>query len=179
MGSVADIYQDCLDFTLGREGSWNPGGTLADPQPTMFGVEQENYDTYRDGKKEPHQSVQLISEAEVHEFYTWYFTRSGAAFCGPLTAMTVFDYAVNGGASMAAIVLQRALGVPADGLIGGETQAAIIADDDAALANKFQWEKLRVYLTIVEKKPQDLPDLPSWLQRTLVFREQHLKPVGL
>lgn len=176
---MADQYQDCLDFTLGREGGWNPGGTPADPQPTMFGIEQVNYDAYRVGLKEPRQSVQLVSQDEVRDFYKWYYTRSGAALCGPLAAMTVFDFAVNAGAAEAAIILQRALGVTADGVIGGGTQQAIISADDGALANHFQWEKLRSYLTDVEKKPHELPDLPSWLQRTLVFREQHLKPVGL
>lgn len=176
---MSDSYQDCLDFTLGREGGWYDGSRADDPNPTMYGIIQKNYDTYRDGKTEPRQSVQLVSQDEVRDFYKWYYTRSGAYLCGPLAAMTVFDAAVNCGEVTAAKLLQRALGVTEDGTIGGETQKAIVAADDGALAAKVSWERLRHYLTIVQAKPRELPDLPSWLQRTLVFREQHLKPVGL
>lgn len=176
---MVDQYQDCLDFTLGREGGWYDGSRSDDPNPTMYGIIQKNYDTYRDGKKEPRQSVQLVSPDEVREFYTYYYTRSGAAICGPLGAMAVFDAAVNCGEVTAAKLLQRAVGVKEDGAIGGQTQAAIVASDDGSLCAKMCWERLRYYLGTVEAKPKELPDLPSWLQRVLVLREQHLKPVGL
>jgi lysozyme family protein len=179
MDPMGDQYQDCLDFTLGREGGWYDGSRADDPNPTMYGIIQTNYDTYRDGKSEPRQSVQLVSQPEVQDFYTYYYTRSGAAICGPLGSMAVFDAAVNCGEVTAAKLLQRALGVAEDGNIGAQTQAAIVASDDRSLCTKVCWERLRHYLAIVEAKPVDLPDLPSWLQRVLVLREQHLKQVGL
>jgi len=54
----------------------------------------------------------------------------------------VFDTAVNSGVERAAKLLQKALGVVADGDIGPKTKAAIIAADSKTLDKRFSGQRL-------------------------------------
>lgn len=122
-------FTAALAETLKFEGGWSnnpkdPGGA------TMHGVIQTVYDAYRHLHGLPHQSVRLISDAEVHDIYKnqyWDAVQGdqlpvGVDFC-------VFDYGVNSGPSRGVKALQHAVGVPIDGHLGLVTlHAAATAD---------------------------------------------------
>ena len=53
-----------------------------------------------------------------------YWTPAGCSFLLPRGAVCLYDCAINQGLSTATRLMQRAVGVPPDGIIGIETQAA-------------------------------------------------------
>jgi lysozyme family protein len=59
-----------------------------------------------------------------------------------------FDLAVNGGPARAAMTLQQALGVTADGVIGPQTTNAAAFADARALAQKFTDIKIAFYKSL-------------------------------
>lgn len=61
----------------------------------------------------------------------------------------VFDMAVNMGTSTAAKVLQRALGVADDGVIGPATLAAAQAADTSGLLRKLYAQRLKSYTSMM------------------------------
>lgn len=120
-----------LPFTLGFEGGFSnhkddPGG------PTMKGVTQKNYDSYRKSKGLELRTVQKITNAELNEIYDKrYYQAVRGDDLPPGLDFAVFDFAVNSGLEQAAKELQRVLGVGVDGIIGDETiEAACAAAND-------------------------------------------------
>jgi lysozyme family protein len=90
-----------LKFTLQYEGGYSnnsddPGGA------TNFGITQHVYNTYRNSKNLPIQSVKNISTDEMHEIYENNYWN--AATCQTLPSgvnFVVFDLAVNNGVGRA------------------------------------------------------------------------------
>lgn len=117
-------FARCLERTLVHEGKWSdhpndPGGA------TMYGVIQRVYDGYRRRKGQPTQTVRLISGEELQDIYqTQYWNAIRGDDLPRGVDLAVFDGAVNSGPGQSAKWLQRALGVQADGDIGGATLKA-------------------------------------------------------
>lgn len=117
-------FEICLPFILKEEGGNNdnphdPGGR------TSRGIIQTEYNAYRHSKNEPVQSVYLATDAEVADIY---LTSYWNPWCSSLPIgmdLVFFDMDVNAGPHEAILLLQRALGVTADGRIGQVTLAAI------------------------------------------------------
>lgn len=82
-------------------------------------------------------------------------------------AGSLYDFAVNAGASSAVKVAQAALGVPADGVLGPQTLAALNAArwDDFRL--RFALAKVRRYAQICNADRTQERFLLGWLNRTL------------
>lgn len=116
----------CLPFTLKQEGGnsndpHDPGGCTHD------GIIQREYDKYRQSGGEPLQSVYLASTDEVNDIY---YTNYWLPHCPQLQTgldLCFFDQCVNEGPFEAIKLLQRALGITADGLWGDQTLAAVKA----------------------------------------------------
>lgn len=117
------------------------GGYVNDPRDpggaTMKGVTQRVYDAFRDRKKLPRRPVKQILESEIHDIYKaqyWDAVQGDKLREG--VGLVLFDGAVNSGPKQSIKWLQRALGLNADGVLGGVTlQAAMdVADDDALIA---------------------------------------------
>lgn len=172
--TAEQAYRDALDFTLEIEGGYYAGNEARDPNPTNFGVIQKTYDAWRDGKKLPRRPVKLIERHEVEAIYRGYWVGAACEHCGPLTAATVFDMSINAGPGTAVRILQRALGVDADGRVGPKTRAVLAAADDVALANAVCWERVRYYVDLA-KTPRLRPNLLSWMHRVVRLREQFLR----
>ena len=106
MSAVDDRFLRALAFTLKWEGGYvcnpnDPGGE------TNFGITKAVYDAYRKDAKLPVQSIKLITANEVHDIYEdRYWIKAG---CNKITdtalAISVFDFAVNGGVSRAVNML--------------------------------------------------------------------------
>ena len=169
-------YKEALEFTLGREGGYYDGSEARDPNPTNFGVTQKVYDNWRKVKKLPIRPVKQIEQWEVEAIYVGYWEPAGCHMLGRLSSITLFDHSINAGPANAVKVLQRALGVTADGKIGPKTRAAIEerADMDAYLATNLCWERVRYYVDLA-KNARLRPNLLSWVHRVVLYREKYLK----
>jgi len=129
---------------MSEEGGWKPPDP-GDPNPTYQGVTQRVYDGHRDSLGLPRQSVALMTAEERGEIYDSYWI---AGRCGDIASYSSelsvvhFDTVFNGGG---AVVLQRAVGVKDDGVIGPVTLAAVkaaCAADAAATVNKYLEQRL-------------------------------------
>ena len=120
-------FSEALAHTLRFEGGWanhpnDPGGA------TMKGVTHKTYASYlgRDVGNVSHDELRAIPDAHLADIYrTRYWN---ACRCDELPDgldMAVFDTAVNTGPAQATRLLQRIVGVPADGAIGPKTLAAV------------------------------------------------------
>lgn len=133
---------------------------------TGFGVTQGTYNQYRRWKHWPLRPVTEISDDEIEDVYL-------SLFWGPLRCedlpepvdLVVFDSGVQHSPHTAAKLLQTAVGVTADGLIGPNTLAAC-ADahaDDLALA--IIQGRRELYQKIVDEHPEQGKFLKGWLNR--------------
>ncbi len=80
-------------------------------------------------------------------------------------ANKVYDSGVNQGTGTAAIMLQKCLGVNADGGIGPVTINAANKMDGATLAAAFKTARIAKYQRIVAANPQDAQYLDNWISR--------------
>jgi lysozyme family protein len=61
--------------------------------------------------------------------------------------------------------LQRALGIPDDGILGPRTIAAANAADPVSLLADIRTCGTHFYCSLAESKPELAPNLPGWLAR--------------
>ena len=117
-------FPEALAHTLRFEGGWanhpnDPGGA------TMKGVTHKTYADYL-GRAVTHDELREIPEEHLADIYRKRYW--DACRCSNLPDgldLAVFDTAVNTGPAQAARLLQRIVGVPADGGIGPKTIAAV------------------------------------------------------
>jgi lysozyme family protein len=145
---MKENWNASLQHVLKSEGGWSdhpadPGGA------TMKGVTLE---TYRRYKMNPHitkDQLRNITDEEVADIYKvgyWdkcrcYDLPSGVDFL-------VFDAAVNMGVGRSAKLLQEAVGVSADGVIGPITLAAANAADVDLTIERFSQLKEAFYRSL-------------------------------
>lgn len=97
----------------------DPGGA------TKYGIDQRSH---------PDVKIRELTEAKAKAIYWTEWNSEGAAnFPEPLRQV-YFNYCVNCGKSRAAKLIQQALGVTADGIIGPKTMAAVQKADPMNLA---------------------------------------------
>lgn len=134
----------CMPPMLGQEAPYpsqwgnprNYSNTPGDPGgPTMDGVIQTEYDSWRVRHGLPRQSVRLVSQDEGDDIYLTGYWLPYCPELQPGLNMMFFDSSVNEGGSTAVRILQYALGTPVDGLWGPKTDAKVraIADVPAAI----------------------------------------------
>ena len=109
-------FDRAFELLIGSEGGYvndpnDPGGE------TKYGISKRSY---------PHLHIESLTLADAKRIYHrdfWAFV-SGDALPWPLSYF-VFDAAVNQGVAPAIRILQQALGVDADGVIGPQTLSAV------------------------------------------------------
>lgn len=132
------------------------GGNDDDPSDhggrTSRGITQKEYDAWRQLKGQPTQDVWTASQDEVTSIYhDEYWEPLCDQF--PIGAdYLYFDMAVNGGPHEAAILLQRALGVTADGRIGPITRLALSKADARTLITNYTNAKRAFYISLHQPK---------------------------
>ena len=130
-----------LHFSLRWEGGYSddpfdPGGA------TMYGVTINTLTRWwrylkRDGTPTP-MDVKKLTPEEAHRIYhEWYWTPCKCESLPSGVALVVFDCAINQGPGRAKRLLQKALRVKADGIIGRRTMAAIDAANQEVLLRDF------------------------------------------
>jgi len=125
---ISTTFLSAEAFTKIQEGGWYPGDKPGDPNPTNFGVTQKRYDVYRLSKGLSPQTVHNIAEPEVQEIYHAYWVEADCdQLCQFSTKLPIahFDTAFNAGTHQANKILQRSVGVPADGVVGPQTLSAV------------------------------------------------------
>jgi lysozyme family protein len=167
-------FKKALDFILSAEGGFNniPGDTGG---ATNCGISLRflqgtgNYelgDLDGDGDIDI-ADIRLLDKKNVAPIYKKYFWD-----CFPMAeipaqvAYVVFDVAVNSGQRTAAKLLQKALGVEADGNIGQQTLLALNCIDSAFnLADKMCQMRKTQYVSYAQHNASLQKFLNGWLNR--------------
>jgi lysozyme family protein len=136
-----------------------PGETIH----THRGIRQSVFDAWRVQRKQAKAPVRTLTKPEAAEIYTAnYWQAAGCDQLLPLSphlALQQFDAAVNHGVGYAIRLLQRVLGVKADGTFGPKTRAAVAAvtvrglDAVRALLMQLLDRRLQLYRRLDAKTP--------------------------
>lgn len=144
---TASNFQPSLVAVLKDE-----GGNDDDPADhggrTSRGITQREYDAWRRLRGQPTIDVWTATDAEIS---TIYHDEYWEPFCDGFPVgvdYLYFDMAVNAGPGRAAILLQRALGVTADGRIGPVTKLAVAKADSRTLIANYTAAKRAFYLAL-------------------------------
>ncbi|MDB5596780.1 MAG: hypothetical protein JWM36_3741 [Hyphomicrobiales bacterium] len=125
---TASNFEECLALTIAQEGGYvdhprDPGGA------TNLGITRAALAAAR-GRPVTKAEVASLTRPEAAAIYRSYYWNAvrGDGLPSGLDAV-LFDHAVNSGSGTAIRMLQRALGIPADGEMGAPTlRAAAMAD---------------------------------------------------
>lgn len=152
-------FAKALAFVLVSE-----GGNDDDPSDhggrTSRGITQKEYTAWLAERGLASKDVWTASQDEIEQIYDEEYWQP---FCDGLPAgidYLYFDMAVNAGPYRAAALLQRALGVAADGRIGPVTRQAIAQADPSALIDQYTEAKRAFYVSLHQPR-----FLKGWLNR--------------
>jgi lysozyme family protein len=129
-------FRDCLELVLKHEGGYvdhpkDPGGR------TNLGVTQRVWEDWV-GHEVDEKAMRALTPAIVAPMYEMKYWRT--SYCEKLPRgldLLVFSMAVNAGAGRSVKLLQDAIGVVADGVIGPNTMARINETNVETLIDKF------------------------------------------
>lgn len=143
----AATFAKSLAFVLKDE-----GGNDDDPADhggrTSRGITQREYTAWLAEQGRTDGDVWQAPQADIEAIYHDEYWNP---YCDGFPAgidYLFFDMAVNAGPSRAAILLQRALGVPDDGRIGPLTRAGVSAADPVKLIDDYTQAKRNFYLSL-------------------------------
>ena len=121
----SDKFTQCINIVLNEEGGYvnNPNDNGG---PTMRGITQRVYDSYRRMKGRVEISVKSIKDEELFEIYhnQYWVPINGDALPAGLDLL-MLDYSVNSGPATATKSIQYCVGTAADGHMGSVTLSAI------------------------------------------------------
>lgn len=156
------IFLDIAQFVIELEGGYvhdpaDPGGE------TKFGISQRAY---------PDVDIAGITfDAAVDIYYADYWFPARCHELPPGLAAFVFDSHVNHGLRPAIRLLQNALGVDADGLIGPlSLKAAHRADSAAALIDALS-HRARYYHLITVNRETNSRFIRGWFRRLFLLQQ--------
>ena len=145
---MKENYESALAHVLKSEGLWSdnpqdPGGA------TMKGI---TLSVYREWKRNPHiskEELRVIPDEEVYNLYKeLYWNNVQGDYLPAGVDYAVFDSAVNMGVGRAAKLIQEAVGVTADGVLGPASVSAIQKTDPKELIEKFSALKESFYRSL-------------------------------
>ena len=137
-------FRDCLDLVLASEGGFvnhklDPGGI------TNLGVTKKVWEEWI-GHPATEKDMKELTPAIVAPMYEMRYWRT--SYCEKLPRgldLLVFSMAVNAGAGRSVKLLQDAIGVVADGVIGPNTMARINEANVETLIDKFSEARTAYY----------------------------------
>jgi lysozyme family protein len=137
-------FRDCLELVLKSEGGYidhpkDPGGR------TNLGVTQRVWEEWI-GHPATEKDMRELTPAIVAPMYEMRYWRT--SYCEKLPRgldLLVFSMAVNAGAGRSVKLLQDAIGVVADGVIGPNTMAKINEANVETLIDKFSEARTAYY----------------------------------
>lgn len=176
-------FERCLAIILREEGGLvrlpgDKGGL------TNRGITQATYDHYVASLRLTQHSVALITEDEINEIYfREYWEPSFAELMSWPLCLAHFHFYVNAEPHSAYKVLQRALNVEADGVIGNQTKGMIAllnksAESIATTSNALLLEQVFFYDSLDEHDPIKTRFLTTlWLARIRHIYRETKKPL--
>jgi lysozyme family protein len=145
------------------------GGNNDDPHDrggrTSRGITQREYDAWRKLNGQPPRDVFLADDLEIDAIYHDQYWEPHCDLLPIGLDYLFFNESVLAGTHEATILLQRALGVAADGHIGVVTRGALAAADPATVVARFSDQKRSFYQAIVAHDPTQKKWLAGWLNR--------------
>lgn len=137
------------------------GGYVYDPSDpggeTRYGISKRSY---------PHVDVKnLTAEAAAVIYRRDFWTAISAYLLPPALGIAVFDGAVNQGPNRAVMLLQVALGVRADGVIGADTIARARASNGPEVLADYLSRRAVHYAELSDLKPPMRKFLRGWFSR--------------
>ncbi len=140
VSTYPEAFEKAFERIIGHEGGYvnhpnDPGGE------TNFGI------TKRVAREAGYTGEMIdLTLGEAKDIYhTGYWLRARATAYHPAIGFQLFDAAVNHGIGNAIRMLQRAVGVVDDGLVGPITLKAIDELEPSVVVKKFAAERLRFY----------------------------------
>lgn len=148
-------FHVALKHLLKSEGGFtndprDPGNKLPDGRAgcTMLGVTQASWESFI-GKRTTQEKMRQLTPEDVAPIYKkkyWDAVKADDLPSG--LDYLIFDFAVNAGPGRAVKVLQEALGVTPDGVIGKVTMKAISEANPQELIEKFSEAKEAYYCSL-------------------------------
>jgi len=152
---MIENWSKSFDMVIAHEGGFtnderDPGNKLPDGRKgsTMLGCTQANWEKYI-GHEVTQDDMKLLKKEDVKPLYKrdyWDAVKGDDLPVG--VDYAVFDFAINAGPLAARKMIQKALGVTADGAIGPATMKAIQEADGKDLLNKFSHSKEAFYKSL-------------------------------
>lgn len=163
-----DIIQEILD----REGGWSDRPKDAGGA-TNYGVTLPTLTMWL-GRKATVKDLKALTIEDAKSLYRdLYITKPGFGIIPNQKILgLVVDMAVNHGTGNAIRMLQRAVGVKDDGILGSVTKREIQAANYGSLYLKLCAERIRFYGKIITNKPDQAVFAYGWLSRAASFVER-------
>jgi lysozyme family protein len=147
-------FKECLNFVLKHEGYFvakkdvfqlNDGKKWTHKS----GLTNESYGAWKFSRPATYKEMMQITMDEIETIYEErYWIKSKCHLLpGPISA-SVFDMAVNAGPKRSIILLQRALGVEDDGIVGRITLEAVHKTNIRDLIINFEEERIKFYSSL-------------------------------
>ncbi|CDL79744.1 glycoside hydrolase family 108 protein [Xenorhabdus cabanillasii] len=137
------------------------GGYVNDPHDrggeTQYGISKRSY---------PHLDIRALTQDDATAIYYRDFWQ--VAGCERIPAglsLVLFDSAVQHGVVSAIRLLQRAVAVRDDGILGVKTLDAIAATAPDYLLHRFMNQRARYYAQIIARNPLQQRFLNGWFNR--------------
>ena len=127
-----NYWFEAFNFTIGAEGGYSnnvldPGGE------TKYGICKRDY------PKEDIKNLTIDRAKEIYYKNYWLpsYCEELITLNFPLTAIVLFDTGINCGCKTSKILLQKAIGVEADGMIGKQTVNGLKLYKDLDMCNRL------------------------------------------
>lgn len=162
---MQNLFPTAVDIVLRHE------GVLSDDASdrgglTKYGISQKAY---------PDLDIRALTEEGAITLYRrdyWDRNRCDAMPWAP--ALATFDAGVNQGVRTAAVLLQRALGMAPDGIIGPVTLAAVRHAETNDLLADYLSRRARRYAALARLVPDQRKFLRGWMKRLFQIQQAAL-----
>lgn len=159
-----NTFEQCLDITLRHEGGfiWHPADKGG---PTNRGITLKVLADWRGNPATP-DDVRYLELSEVREIYkARYWKPVKAELLPEGLDLCAFDMAVNHGVGRAVRLMQEAVGVARDGVLGPKTLKALQAMLLPQLIRLVCHERREFYQSIVRHNQSQKVFLNGWMNR--------------
>lgn len=151
-----DQFLHAINFVLEQEGGYSNHDTDRGGE-TIYGLSRKQY---------PHEDFTAITKQRVRFLYCQdYYLKTGCQLFSPAISLWLFDSAVQHGPHRAIKLLQQAVDVKDDGLLGPITISAVQYADREWLMSRFLVRRSRFYAQIIANDISQALFYKGWFNR--------------